>query len=297
MSKTIEVNKEEIMITHPEKIFFPQDNLTKLDIVNFYHQISGHILPYLKDRIITMQRTPNGIDGKSFYQKKAARYFPEWVERIKIPVKEGKEQLQIICQNPQTLVYLAHQAVITPHIWLSQKNDLNKPDKLIFDLDPPTGDFGELQDAALALNEKFEEMQVPNFVMTTGSKGLHVIIPLKPIVDFDRVRDYAKHIALNLANRYPQKFTVEIRKNKREGKVFLDYLRNSYAQTSVAPYSLRAKKGAPVATPISWQELKSKNGKLNSQSFNYFNIFERLKNQEDPWRDFCKKAVDLRKFF
>jgi bifunctional non-homologous end joining protein LigD len=293
MPQTISINRQKIKITHPDKLMFPGQKISKWDLAKYYQRVAEFILPFTRDRTLTLHRFPNGIEGKSFYQKKAAKYFPRWIERVDIPVKEkdNRKQTQIVCQNVETLVYLANQAVITPHIWLSKIDDLQKPDKLIFDLDPSGGDFGQVRQAGLAIKSELDKRSVPSVVMTTGSKGAHVLVPLKPGASFDKVRAYAKDLADELAEAQPNKFTTEISKDKRGGRIFLDYLRNSFGQNSVTPYSLRARQGAPVATPLTWEEFED--GNLNSQTFNYQNIFKRLEKSPEPWGEWDQRAVKL----
>lgn len=270
---------------------FPDDGLTKGDLVDYYYRISETMLPHVAGRPLTMHRFPNGIDAEGFYQKEAPDYFPQWIERVALEVEGGRTQHQVLCNNVATLVYLANQSCITPHVWLSRADKVRYPDKLIFDLDPPSGDFEIVREAAQALREMLQQVGLVPFVMTTGSKGLHVVTPLDRTVDFDTARAFARRLAEVLAGREPDRFTTETRKNKRRGRLFLDYLRNSYGQHGVAPYAIRAKPGAPVATPLDWDELANRN--LHSQSYTMQNIFRRLGQKEDPWRDMMDHARSL----
>lgn len=196
------------------------------------------------------------------------------------------------CSNEATLLYIANQGCITPHVWLSKKADLEHPDKLIFDLDPPKGEFDIVLKGARDLKELFDELNLGCFVMTTGSEGLHVIVPLDGKVDFDTSRKFAKQVASVIEKRSPGNYTTQTRKDKREGRLFIDYLRNAYGQTTVAPYSLRARENAPVATPLAWEEL-GKND-LGPRSYHYGNIFRRLAAKEDPWRNFFEAGSSLK---
>lgn len=198
----------------------------------------------------------------------------------------------VVCNNAATLVYLANQACITQHIWLSRANRLRNPDRMVFDFDPSyEEDFGSVVSAAWALKELLEEMDLPSLVMTTGSRGLHVAVPLDGKADFPVVRAFAQNIASVLVSRYPRNLTIEQRKGQRWGRVFVDTLRNSYAQTMVAPYSVRAKPGAPVATPLDWSELCD--SKMRPQLYTLENIFLRLGQQDDPWRQMQRHAASL----
>jgi len=200
----------------------------------------------------------------------------------------------VLCNREETLLYLAGQAVITLHTWLSRTDSIEKPDKLLFDLDPPPGSgFQAVKSGALKLKEHFDSLSVKSFVMTTGSKGLHVVVSLIPEYGFEKVRESAKKIAKCLADSFPERFTTEQLKAKREDRLFLDYLRNSYGQTSVCPYSLRILPQAPVATPLDWEELKKPS--LNARAYHLSNIFKRLGNQKDPWQNLYRQRVSLKK--
>ncbi len=284
--KTFEVNNK-------EKVFYPAEKYTKQDIMEYYQKISPYILPHIKNRPLTMLRYPDGIKGKKFFQKNTPDYFPEWISTKKLPKKEGGEVEYILGNEEATLVYLASQACVTPHIWLSKIENPNKPDKLIFDLDPSDEDFSKVKTAAQIIREFFREnFKIQTYVMTTGSTGLHVVIPIKPEVEFDKVLKISQKTAQHLADLYPEKLTAEVRKNKRENKIYVDVMRNAYGQTAVAPYSLRARPKAPVATPLDWKELK----KLTSaQQYNLANIFKRLGKKEDPWKNIYQNPVKVEK--
>ena len=290
--RILQVGRRKLHVDNLDKILFPQEGITEGDLIQYYRRIADTMLPHVRDRPVTMHRFPNGIAEDGFYQKEAPAYFPEWIERVSVMVEqEGTRQPQIICGDAATLVYLADQACITPHVWLSRKDKLNYPDKLIFDLDPPDGDFEPVRCAARALRELLEEIDLPSYVMTTGSRGLHVVVPLNRDAEYDAVRSFAHDLSSVLARREPDRLTADVRKNKRQGRVFLDYLRNSYAQTGVAPYAIRAKPGAPVATPLDWDELGDRH--LHSQSYTLANIFRRLGQKDDPWRTMMRHTHSL----
>lgn len=282
-----------VELSHTGKVFFPGSKITKGDIIKYYHKVADTMLPHIKDRPVTMHRFPDGIKGEEFYQKDTPDYFPEWIERASIKRKEGGSIEMVICNKMATLVYLADQAAITLHVWLSRRDKLNYPDKMVFDLDPPDSDFEPVRSAALSLKNMVEEVGLVPFLMTSGSRGLHVVVPLNRSADFDTVRSFAQDLAEILAGRDPENLTTEIRKDKRGGRLFLDTQRNAYAQTSVAPYSVRAKEGAPVATPLEWSELKNKN--LHSRSYNTRNIFQRLEKKGDPWKGMMRNSRSLKK--
>jgi bifunctional non-homologous end joining protein LigD len=262
-------------------------------MIQYYQRIASFIIPHIKNRPISMQRFPNGIDGEGFYQKDASGYFPEWIKLFDIEKGDKTKVVHhVLCNDVQTLVYLANQAVITPHIWLSKVNNIHYPDRLIFDLDPPSiKQFPEICKAAKLFKNVLENLGLHPFVMTTGSKGLHVVVPIKPNCDFEYVRTFARQLAELLVQQHPQHLTVEIRKDKREGRIFVDYLRNAWAQTGVAPYAVRAKEGAPIATPLQWKEV---NSQLSSQKYTIKNIFRRVSRIGDPWQDIDAHAKSIK---
>lgn len=305
MSKTIKkVGGHKIEIINADKELFPEDGITKGEVVDYYVRIAETMLPYMKGRPLTLQRFPGGIDEEGFYQKEAADYFPDYVERVRIKLENGSRQDEVVCNNAATLVYLANLGTITPHLWLSTTDAINKPDKIVFDLDPSDEDpssphsgslgtsFAVVKEGAHDLRKVLEDLGLTCFVMTTGSRGLHVVCPLKPAHEFSTVKEFAKAVAQNLETEDP-KFTTKVRKEKRRGRVFIDYLRNEYAQTSVAPYALRAKPGAPVAAPLNWDELSE--SRLDPQSYTMENIFKRLSRREDPWKDLFLHRAPLPK--
>lgn len=292
--RTLQVGRQTIEVERADKLLFPEDGITKGDLIDYYREIADTMLPYMKDRPLTMHRFPDGIEGNDFYQKEAPDYLPGWIRRVTIRVEgSGQEQDQIVCDDAATLVYLANQACITPHIWLSRAGKLDHPDRLIFDLDPPTEDFEPVRQAAQALRAILQDIELASYVMTTGSRGLHVVVPLDRSADFDTVRDFARDLAEVLAARHPDRLTTAQRKAQRDGRLFLDYLRNSYGQNSVAPYAVRARPGAPVATPLDWEELSRK--QLTSQTYNMSNIFRRLGQKENPWQGMMRHARSLTK--
>ncbi|MDT0650964.1 non-homologous end-joining DNA ligase [Autumnicola edwardsiae] len=292
MAEEIYKGAHEFELSNRDKIYYPKSEYTKGEIIDYYEKNSEVMLPHLKDRPVTMLRFPNGIEDKKFFQKDAPDYFPEWIETVEIPKQEGGTTNYVICNNASTLVYLANQACITPHIWLSKKDKPDYPDRMIFDLDPSRDDFSEVKTAAKRIRELLEEqLKLPVFLMTTGSRGLHMVVPLKPEENFDEVRDFAWEIAKYLEDKFPKDYTTATRKNKRENKLFLDVARNGLGQTTVAPYAVRPLQGAPIATPIDWDELNSLD---SAQKYNLKNIFKRLARKEDPWSKIAKKATTLK---
>ncbi len=288
--ETLQVGSQTVGITHAAKVLFPDDGLTKGDLIAYYHRIAATMLPYLKGRPVMMHRFPRGIKDQGFYQKEIGDYFPDWVKRATLPKQDGSTDY-VVCDDAATLVYLAEQDCITPHVWLSRADRPDNPDLMIFDLDPSDGDFAPVRRAAEALRDLLTELGLPSFLKTTGSRGLHVAVPLDRRAGFDPVRAFARDVAGHLAKLDPQNLTVEHHKDKRRGRVYIDAMRNGYAQTAVAPYAVRARPGAPVAAPLDWDELKDT--KLNSRSYTMTNIFRRLERQKDPWDGLWRRAASL----
>ncbi len=292
VAKNMKANN--IQISHPEKILSPKDGISKADVAAYYERIAPFMLPHIKDRPLTLRRYPDGIEKEGFYNKHAPDYFPDLIKRINVPMhsEKGKIAEMASADEASDLVYFANQNMIEIHMGLSTARTLEKPNQIIFDFDPSDNDFEKVRIAALELENMLDELGLPSFVKTTGSRGVHVHIPIKPERKFAAVKDYARSLAQHLNDMMPDITTLEHRKDKRGDRVFIDYLRNDYAMTAIAPYSLRAKKGAPVATPIMWEELSDLSLKPNS--FTIENIFKRLAKNPDPWKDFRKTAVRLK---
>lgn len=288
-----EMDGQRIKLSNLDKVLFP-DGITKGQVIDYYEQVAPYMLPHVKDRPLNMERFPDGIQKKGFYHKEAPEYFPKYIELVEVEVSEKETQMQPMANNTASLVYLAQMAALTLHHWLSRKQDLHKPDKVVFDLDPSTEEGWEVViEGAHDLRAMLTEMGLPSFVMVTGSRGLHIGVPIKPEHDYDTVQLFTKAVCTTLEHR-DAKFTTKFRKEKRKDRVFLDYLRNRYGHTSVAPYTIRARPGATVATPITWDELKDP--KLRPNQFNIVNVLERLKKQGDPWKDFDSFQTPLPSF-
>jgi bifunctional non-homologous end joining protein LigD len=273
-----------------DRVLFPDDGIRKADVVDYYERVADVMLPHIQDRPLMLQRFPDGIGEPGFFQKNVSSYFPKWIKTVSVK-KAGGTVKHVLCNDVATLVYLANQACITPHVWLSRAPRLKYPDLLVFDLDPAGDDFGFVRKAALELRRMLEDLDLTSFPMTTGSRGLHVSLPLDQKADFDTVRDFARNVAEALARRYPDRITTAQRKEQRRGRLFVDIMRNAYAQTVVAPYSLRAKPGAPVATPLEWDELSD--SRLHSQRYTLKNIIRRIEQRGDPWKSIRRRPQSL----
>lgn len=280
-----------VEITHPDKILFPKSKITKLELVEYYKAVAKKILPHIKDRPISMKRFPKGIKQTGFFQKNAPESLPSFVKTAKVKRKEKGSTEMILCNDTATLLWLANQNCITPHIWLSKIDKPDLPDRMIFDLDPPKGkSFSVVREGALALRQILEKKcKLKTFITLTGSRGLHVVVPIKRKYSFDKVRKYALEIAHQMVEKDPGKYTTEARKNKRKGRLYIDTMRNGSMQTVMAPYAVRPLPGAPIAAPITWEELK--NSSLSSSSFTIKNMSKRL--SKNPWSTIERSAKSL----
>ncbi|WP_336048820.1 non-homologous end-joining DNA ligase [Streptomyces sp. CA2R101] len=251
---TVRAGKRTVEIHRPDKVLFPDDGLTKADVVDYYRRVAASMLPQLRGRPLMLERLPEGLGGPQFMQKDTPDHYPDWIRRARV-AKEGGSVTHTVCDDKATLLFLADQACLTFHRWLSRAGRPGRPDRLVFDLDPPGPDFEAVREAARQLCALLDELGLPSFLMTTGSKGLHVTVPLDGTGDFDAVRGFAQEVAQVLAERHPDRLTTAVRKKSRGDRLYLDVQRNAYAQTAVAPWSLRPRPGAPVAAPISRKQL------------------------------------------
>jgi len=287
--RSLSVGRRTVELSRPDKVLFPDDGLTKSDLADHYLAVADLILPHLKDRPLSLQRFPDGIGEDGFYQKQVPDHFPDWIETATVAVKgAGGSQRQVVAGDAATLAYLVDQAVVTPHPWLSRAGDLEHPDRMVFDLDPPGDDFAVVRDAARALRESLEEIGLLAYVMTTGSRGLHVSVPLDRSTGFEAVRDLARRVCERAVRHDPDRLTTETRKDARQGRLFLDYLRNAYGQTAVPPFAVRPRPGAPVAVTLDWDEVGDRS--LGPRSYHVRNVRRRLAQKKDPWRDFARHA-------
>lgn len=283
------------MITRPEKILFP-DGTSKGDLVRYYQHIGAWMLPHLEGRPLSMQRFPDGIEHEGFFQKAAASYYPSWIHTATV-TKAGGTIRHVVCNDVATLVYLANQACVTLHPWLSRADRPEFPDQMIFDLDPSGDEFAWVISAARALKDLLDALELPAYLKTTGSRGLHIVAPLDHKEDFEAVRTFAVELAQVVVAQDAAKYTLEQRKNKRGDRVFIDINRNAYAQTAVAPYSVRPRADAPVAFPIEWAELGRKQFRPDGVTVRM--LLERLESgkdpwEKDPWKDFWRKPASLK---
>jgi len=275
-----------VEIPRPDKQMFP--GTSKQDVARYYADVAAVMLPHLSGRPVNMQRFPDGVDGQSFYEKRVPEHFPDWVERVRVRTRDGSQE-QVVVNDERTLVYLAAQACLTPHAWLSRSDHLDTPDQMVFDLDPSGDDLTAVRRATRLTGDALADLGLTSFVKTTGSRGYHVVVPLEPADDFDAVRSFARAVADLLESTDPDLFTTAQRKQKREERVYVDVMRNAYGQTAVPPYALRARENAPVATPIEWDELS----RVTPDRYTISSLKRRLSQRADPWQDLARHAQRL----
>ena len=266
--------------SHLDKELFPKNAITKGELIEHYRAVAGRMLPHLQDRPLAVRRYPDGIDGESIFQQAVPPDAPSWLRRASVPDGDG-EVSRLLCQDEQTLVYLADQAAVTLQTWLSRIDLPEHPDQVLFDLDPPH-DFDEAVQAALALRGLLDELGLPSLVKTTGRRGLHVSVPLVRRYQAEELRNFARSVRATLALREPERFTDEMSKDKRGNRPFVDVSRNGYGESAVAPYTVRANPDALVATPVGWSELEE--ASMTPEQFTLRDMAQRL-DQPDPWRD------------
>ncbi len=279
MSATIQAGRRRVEITRPDKPLFPC-GITKADLARYYEQVAGAMLPHIRDRPLNLERYPDGIEAERIMQQSASRYFPSWIGRVRVPKRGGTVE-HVRASDAATLVYLAGQACITLHPWLSRRDALKRPDRMIFDLDPSDEDQAAVLRAARIMAALLRELGLEPWVMTSGSRGYHLTVPLTRRADFDDVRALARDIAQLASRREPRLFTVEQRKAKRGARILIDIMRNGYAHTAVAPYAVRARPHAPVATPLHPEELEDPATRPDGWTLR--TVLERLEEGGDPW--------------
>jgi bifunctional non-homologous end joining protein LigD len=268
------------MITHPEKVLFPDDGITKGDLAEYYEAVADVLVPHIRNRPVTLERFNAGIKGPRIFQKNVEKGFPPWLKRVQVKKKDGVVH-HVLVTDTRSLLWVANQNSITPHVWVSRAPKIMKPDIMIFDLDPSDDDLARLRKAALTLRALLEELKLASWVKTSGSKGYHIAVPLDGKADFGRVATFAHAVGGLLIQRDPRNFTGQFYKKDREGKIFVDTGRNEYSATFAATYAVRPRPGAPVSAPISLDELKS--GKFGPTSLTLKSVPKRVAKLGDVW--------------
>ena len=279
------------MITHPEKVLFPEDGITKGELAAYYEAVAPVLLPHLRGRPVTMERYPSGIGTKGFWQKDVARGFPGWLERVEVPKKDGIVR-HPLADDARALLWMANQNAVTLHVWPSRVPTLLEPDLCLFDLDPAADEPEVARAATLAVRDLLAELGLRSWVKTTGSKGFHVAVPLEGGADFETVASFAHRAGAVLVERHPATLTREFLKTDRGGRVLVDTGRNGWSATFAAAYTVRARPGAPVSAPCTWSEVER--GEVAPRSFTLRTMRDRLADAGDLWADLLTGGQSLR---
>ena len=288
---TLTIGDHEIELTNPDKVLWPDAGVSKADLADYVLRVASLQLPHVQGRPATLVRCPDGIDGECWYQKAAGSGFPDWVPTAGLDGWEEEGPAHVVVDGPATLAVLAQLAVVELHVGPSPADDLDHPAELVFDLDPPDGADAAVRAAARWVRELLEDdLGLTTFVKATGSAGFHVHVPLDGSADVATARGVAEDAARLLAERHPDELTVEQRTDDREGRVFVDWLRNHPTQTSAAPYTTRRRPGASVAVPLDWDELSEGVG---PDDYAIESVVRRLAQREDPWADMREAAQPL----
>jgi bifunctional non-homologous end joining protein LigD len=279
------------VITHPEKVLFPDDGITKGELAAYYEAMAPVLLPHIRGRPITMERYPAGIGAKGFWQKDVSKGFPEWLERVEVPKKDGVVHHPVV-RDARSLLWMANQNTITPHVWTSRAPNLYSPDICVFDLDPSEDRPDVLRAAALALRELLTELGLRSWLKTSGSKGFHIVVPLDGKAGFGDIARFAHGVGTLLIARDPEHLTQEFSKADRGGRILVDTGRNGYSATFAAAYAVRAKPGAPVSAPCTWEELER--GEVGPRTFTVRSMADRVAQVGDVWSDLRRRKYSLR---
>ena len=279
-----------VVITHPEKVLFPDDGITKGELAAYYEAIAPVMLPHIRNRPVTLERYHNGIGKPGFFQKDVSKGFPTWLKRVEVPKKGGTVHHPIV-RDARALVWLANQNSITPHVWTSRAPKLYHPDICIFDLDPGRDEPDVLRAAALLLRDVLDELGFRSWVKTSGSKGFHIAVPLDGKTHVGDVARFAHRVGADLVSRDPAHLTQEFSKADRAGRIYVDTGRNGHTATFAAAYAVRPKAGAPVSAPCTWDEITS--GKVGPRTFGLRDMAARARETGDLWSDLRAKKRSL----
>jgi bifunctional non-homologous end joining protein LigD len=280
------------VITHPEKVLFPDDGITKGDLAAYYEAMAPVILPHLRGRPVTMERYPAGIGEKGFWQKDVSKGFPEWLQRVEVPKKDGVVHHPVIT-DPRSLLWITNQNTVTQHVGTSRIPDLRYPDICVFDLDPSQEDMPAVRAAAIGLRDLLEELTLPSWVKTSGSKGFHIVVPIDGKTHIGLVVRFVNAVGKLFVSRAPDRLTQEFSKADRSGRIYVDTGRNGYSATFAAAYTVRAKAGAPVSAPCTWEEIER--GEATPRSFTLRNMPDRIARVGDVWGDMRRRGRSLKR--
>jgi bifunctional non-homologous end joining protein LigD len=282
-----------MVITHPEKVLFPGDGITKGELAAYYEAMAPVMVPHMRGRPLTMERYPAGIDKQGFWQKDVSKGFPAWLERIEVPKKGGTVHHPLVTDG-RSLLWVTNQNTITQHVWTARVPDLYHPDVCVFDLDPATEDEPQvLRTAALALRDLLGELGLASWVKTSGSKGFHIVVSLDGKDSTGEVARFAHAVGTILVKRHPAHLTQEFSKADRGGRILVDTGRNGYSATFAAAYTVRAKPGAPVSAPCTWQEIEG--GEVGPQTFTLRSMAGRVAEVGDLWASMGSQKFDVGK--
>ena len=279
------------VITHPDKVLFPDDGITKRELADYYERVAPLMVPHMRARPVTMERYPAGIGVKGFMHKDVSKGFPQWLQRVEAPKKDGTVHYPLVTDT-RSLLWLANQNCITPHVWASRAPRLFQPDICVFDLDPAEEAPDVLRSAALAVRDLLRELGLPSWVKTSGSKGFHIAVPLGGQADFAEVSSFAHAVGRVLVQRDPQHLTQEFHKTDRGGRILVDTGRNGYSATFAAAYAVRAREGAPVSAPCAWEEVER--GEVSPRTFTLRTMTGRIAAVGDLWADMPRHGQSLR---
>ncbi len=293
--KEVTLNKHKVKLTNQDKIYFPKDDVTKGDVIEYYQSVASYILPHLKNRPLSLNRFPNGIEEQGFYQKDASDNIPEWIKTTQVYSESNDKYIDYIyCNDKATLAYLNNLGCIDLNPWNAALPDLDHPDFMVLDLDPSKkNSFDDVIETALQVNEVLKSVKVKGYCKTSGSTGIHIYIPMGAQYDFDQVKDFAHILMKQVNDKLPKITTLERSLQKRDDKkIYLDYLQNRTGQTLASVYSIRPKEGASVSMPLEWEELKPG---LRPTDFNIHNALERIKEKGDLFKPVLGKGIDMMK--
>jgi bifunctional non-homologous end joining protein LigD len=284
------------VITHPEKVLFPAEDaaaaITKGELASYYEAIAPVMLPHVRGRPVTLERYHRGIGQPGFFQKDVSKGFPAWLERVEVPKKNGVVHHALV-SDVRSLLWMANQNSITPHVWTSRVPDLYQPDLCVFDLDPAREDEPDiLRNVALALRDLLAELELPSWVKISGSKGFHIAVPLDAEAGFGEVSRFAHLVGAKLVERDPDHLTQEFAKADRGGRILVDTGRNAYSATFAAAYAIRARPGAPVSAPCRWEEIER--GAVGPRTFTLRTMARRIDQVGDLWSDMPHRRRSLR---
>jgi bifunctional non-homologous end joining protein LigD len=282
--------RQSAVITHPEKVLFPDDGITKGDLAAYYDAMAPVILPHLRGRPVTMERYPAGIGEKGFWQKDVSKGFPEWLQRVEVPKKDGVVHHPIVT-DARSLLWITNQNTITQHVWTSRVPDLNYPDVCVFDLDPSTDDVAAVRAAAIGLRDLLAELGLPSWVKTSGSKGFHIVVPLDGKTTMGAAARFANTVGELFVSHAPDHLTQEFSKADRGSRIYVDTGRNGYSATFAAAYTVRARPGAPVSAPCTWEEIER--GEVGPRTFTLRTMADRVAAVGDPWADMRRRGRAL----